>query len=170
MEKTDAEIPAYLEFAEDPDKAWSIAESKQVFEEPVDILKDLVNVPKREGHARVVCISDTHSFTNRGGPLSDVPDGDILIHAGDFTTAGQMKQVEAFNEYLGTLSHPHKIVIAGNHDINFHEETSQRLRRQYNYVPSEQVKQALKNCTYLEDTDVEVLGLRIYGSPWWEYL
>ena len=63
---------------------------------------------------RVVCLSDTH---NRHADI-DVPDGDILIHAGDFTNHGNVEDVISFNEWLGTLPHKVKIVVNGNHESN----------------------------------------------------
>ena len=48
-----------------------------------------------------------------------IPDGDILIHAGDFTRCGHLQEVRDFNTWLGTLPHKHKIVIAGNHELSF---------------------------------------------------
>ena len=68
---------------------------------------------------RLVCISDTHSLHRR---IPDVPDGDILIHAGDCLGAGTLDNVEDLNDWLGTLSHQHKIVIAGNTDNRGSEE------------------------------------------------
>ena len=41
--------------------------------------------------ARIVCVSDTHSMTSHMG--RSVPDGDILIHAGDFTRCGHLAEV-----------------------------------------------------------------------------
>jgi hypothetical protein len=58
---------------------------------------------------RIVCLSDTHTIHH----TLTVPDGDILLHAGDFTTRGPMQQVEDFNVWLGSLPHKHKVVIAG---------------------------------------------------------
>lgn len=161
-QKNTQTTPSYLEFADDPDKAWSVAKLSQVFEK-VDLASE--DVPKREGHVRIVCISDTHSLTNRSGPLTMVPDGDILVHAGDFSKVGKLKEIQAFNDYLASLSHPHKVIIAGNHDIGFDEKTSRRLHGKW-FVPEAEVKAALKNCVYLEDSETEILGLRIYGSPW----
>ena len=43
----------------------------------------------------------------------DIPHGDILIHAGDFSNAGCVSEVKNFNKWLGSLPHKHKIVIAG---------------------------------------------------------
>ena len=106
------------------------------------------NVEKNfdEEQIRIVCISDTHcqvfnaiSHQDMNIPhqaqtmLEPGPPGDILIHAGDFTNYGRKKEVEKFNEWLGSLPHRwsrhneptltlnsrHKIVIAGNHEITF---------------------------------------------------
>lgn len=63
---------------------------------------------------RIVCISDTH---NRHGAI-EVPDGDILIHAGDFTNYGKVEDAISFNEWLGTLPHEVKVVVNGNHESN----------------------------------------------------
>lgn len=60
---------------------------------------------------RVVCISDTHDQIV--GPL---PDGDILIHAGDLTNAGTAADIQKQIDWLKSLPHAVKVVIAGNHD------------------------------------------------------
>lgn len=67
---------------------------------------------------RFVCVSDTHSLHWR---ISDISGGDVLIHAGDCLGAGTLENVEDLNDWLGTLPHRHKIVIAGNHDWVFQE-------------------------------------------------
>jgi len=46
-----------------------------------------------------------------------LPDGDILIHTGDFTVSGQANEVKDFIKFLDAVPHKHKIVVAGNHDI-----------------------------------------------------
>ena len=71
--------------------------------------------PPEEGWVRIVCISDTHG---KHADLDDVPDGDVLIHAGDYTTFGKEVHARASNEWLGTLPHPHKLVVNGNHEAN----------------------------------------------------
>ena len=62
----------------------------------------------------VVCFSDTH------GRHRDVfvPEGDILIHAGDFTHFGKIEDAKDFNEWLGDQPHTYKIVVNGNHESN----------------------------------------------------
>ncbi len=64
---------------------------------------------------KIVLIADTH---NRHRELT-LPDGDVLVHAGDMTTGGTLEEVEEFNSSLGELPHRHKFVIAGNHDFSF---------------------------------------------------
>lgn len=79
--------------------------------------------------ARVVCMSDTHSLT----PYIkfDIPDGDIFIHAGDFTKCGQLQEVVEFNNWIGALPHKHKIVIAGNHELSFDRTFTHPLQNQH---------------------------------------
>merc|ERR1719264_1866560 len=113
---------------------------------------------KEEGNIRIVCISDTHSLVENVQPPFNIPDGDILIHAGDFTNQGNLDKVEEFNSWLGSLPHRHKVVIAGNHDLSFDYEKIQRpdLRK---------AKSLLTNCIYLEDSTITIEGLKIYGTP-----
>lgn len=98
---------------------------------------------------RVVLISDTHALHDE----VRVPDGDLLIHAGDFSNIGALEDVIAFNEFLGRLPHPHKVVIAGNHDFCFER------------IP-ERARPLITAAHYLQDEEVTVAGLRIWGSPW----
>jgi predicted phosphohydrolase len=98
---------------------------------------------------RIVCLSDTHS---RHGEVV-VPDGDVLVHAGDFTKRGSEREVASFDAWLGRLPHRHKLVVAGNHDFLF--ENAPQVARTL-----------LTNATYLEDSGCEIDGLRYWGSPW----
>jgi len=103
-------------------------------------------------YIRFVCISDTH-----GGHLQmKIPDGDVLIVSGDFTRWKSSEQdLKEFNTFLGTLSHKHKVVIAGNHELSLEPNNI------------ENTKALLSNCThYLEDTFVILEGIKIYGTPW----
>lgn len=99
---------------------------------------------------RLVCISDTHSLHRR---IPDIPAGDVLIHAGDCLGAGTLDNVEDLNDWLGTLPHRHKVVIAGNHDWAFQETPDLAV-------------EALTNAIYLEDSGVVIDGVRFWGSPW----
>jgi predicted phosphohydrolase len=98
---------------------------------------------------RIVCISDTHARHH----LSNVPDGDILVHAGDLTSHGDLEDVESFDRWLGDLPHRHKVVICGNHDFCFQNQ-------------AERARARITNAIYLEDSGCEIEGLTFYGSPW----
>jgi hypothetical protein len=69
--------------------------------------------PRNRHKIRFVCISDTH--TN----APPIPEGDILIHAGDLTNAGTIAEIQVQLDWLASQPHEHKIVIAGNHDSYF---------------------------------------------------
>ena len=62
---------------------------------------------------RIVCLSDTHNLHDR----IRVPEGDLLLHAGDATSRGTEKEVSVFADWLAGLPHRHKVVVAGNHDF-----------------------------------------------------
>jgi adhesin HecA-like repeat protein len=51
---------------------------------------------------KLVAISDTHDLH---GSLI-IPEGDVLIHAGDLTNRGTLEEVKVFNNFLSTLPHP----------------------------------------------------------------
>jgi predicted phosphohydrolase len=98
---------------------------------------------------RVVCLSDTH---NRQGRFT-VPDGDILVHAGDFSMMGRHDELVRVATWLAALPHRHKIVVAGNHDWMFQ-------------LDPPRARSLLAGVTYLEDSAATVEGLRVWGSPW----
>ncbi len=103
-----------------------------------------------EGMAmRIVVISDTHGMHEQ----VSLPDGDVLVHAGDFTARGALKEVAEFNRYLGRLPHRHKIVIAGNHELCLERDAGR-------------AEKLLTDCIYLRDSSVVLEGIRFYGSPW----
>lgn len=81
-----------------------------------------------------------------------IPDGDLLIHAGDISSRGLLEEMEMFNEWMDSLPHRHKVVIAGNHD--FYLEKFPKA-----------AKRLITNAIYLNDSGIEIEGLRIWGSP-----
>ncbi|XP_018578376.1 metallophosphoesterase domain-containing protein 1 [Anoplophora glabripennis] len=167
-----------------PTSAWKeISKSQKLLKLNVKIPGN----PVEPNRVRFVCMSDTHSLIRN--IMFDIPDGDIFIHAGDFTKCGQREEVIQFNKWLGTLPHKYKIVIAGNHELSFDEKFSSIFKKKIllrhtqpiedevpNYgktkdnieeaVNTENIRQYLTNCIYLEDSGVELYGIKIYGSPW----
>lgn len=81
-----------------------------------------------------------------------VPDGDVLIHAGDSTKRGTLAQLRSFASFIEALPHRHKIVIAGNHDFGLEQDLA--LGRE------------LFGEGYLCDAGKTVDGVRVWGSPW----
>jgi Icc-related predicted phosphoesterase len=100
---------------------------------------------------RIICLSDTHGMTT---DQLIIPEGDVLVHAGDFCGHGREQEFAAFNRFLGEQPHKHKLFIAGNHDI-----PAERCGRKW-------VHQRVPNGIYLQDNAVDIEGLRFYGSPW----
>lgn len=98
---------------------------------------------------RLVVLADTHGFHRQ----ISIPPGDVLVHAGDLTRHGDLHELRDFNTWLGELPHPHKLVIAGNHDRICEE------------VP-ELLPELLNHATYLCDRAVVIEGRSFYGAPW----
>ncbi|NTU85692.1 MAG: metallophosphoesterase [Chloroflexales bacterium] len=98
---------------------------------------------------RIVALADTH------GRHRDVvvPAGDLLIHAGDLTRAGDLDELRDVNAWLGALPHTHKVVIAGNHDWCCEREPNQ-------------IPELLSHATYLCGASVLIAGWHCYGAPW----
>jgi len=105
----------------------------------------------KPGHGlRLVCLSDTHLPPQ----ALQVPEGDVLIVAGDVCLRGRNYELQLFDRFLGRLPHRHKLLVAGNHDwvlADVGRETAQAL---------------IQNAIYLEDSGVEIEGVKFWGSPW----
>ena len=100
---------------------------------------------------RIVCISDTHNLNEQ----IPVPDGDILIHSGDASIRGTEDEIVEFFAWFSQLPHKRKVFVAGNHDWMFQLENRRARMLAIEW-----------GITYLEDSSVDLDGLRIYGSPW----
>ncbi|XP_076311521.1 metallophosphoesterase domain-containing protein 1-like isoform X1 [Tachypleus tridentatus] len=153
-------------FTKNPSKAWEELRKFQVIRkvQPIPLA-----LPVNPNKVRFVCMSDTHSFTSfKKWPI---PSGDVFIHAGDFTKFGFVEEVEEFNKFLGALPHTYKIVIAGNHEFTFDPSKCDTGNLQLDSNDSlkctnNKPQNLLTNCIYLEDSAVEIHGLKVYGSPW----
>lgn len=101
---------------------------------------------------KIVAISDTHTREKK----VTVPDGDVLIHAGDMCGHGYFWEFRNFLEWFGAQPHKHKLLIAGNHD--------RCLMLEMDLCHAELKK--YPNITYLEDTGINIDGVKFWGSPW----
>lgn len=102
---------------------------------------------------RLVCISDTHG---RHKNIESLPDGDVLISAGDFTRGESRTDIRRFAAWMEKQPHKYKIIIAGNHERLF-ENRPDIAMAQLSYYPE---------VIYLQDTAIELDGVKFYGSPW----
>jgi Icc-related predicted phosphoesterase len=144
---------------------------------------------------KMVFLSDTHSKIEKVVNYAEqIPKGDILIISGDFTNNGSVKQLEKFDEFMQTLPHPIKIVVAGNHEKTLENidglDTADKKSPQYRRLDSlrhsqrnaanllklkkhtssnditTECKSLLQNVVYLEDQEVNICGISFYGTPW----
>lgn len=100
---------------------------------------------------KICCISDTHDQHYK----LEIPECDLLIHAGDLTSTGKRTQVERFSEWFSGLPQArNKVCIAGNHDFILQDHSGMMYG-----LPN-------KNYTYLEDSSTVIDGVKIYGTPW----
>ncbi|MBK9489314.1 MAG: metallophosphatase domain-containing protein [Haliscomenobacter sp.] len=98
---------------------------------------------------RFVAISDTHGKHN-----FELPEGDVLLHAGDVSSRGSKTEVQRFLDWFAGLDYAYKIFIAGNHDFFFEEASTADI---HTMIPPEII--------YLNDSGVEIAGIHIWGSP-----
>ena len=119
-------------------------ESKTVDEESVTQVDVKVAEKRDDGLVRIVLISDTH---NKHEKL-EMPEGDVLIHAGDFTNNGTEQEIREFDMWLASLNFQHKILVPGNHDKG--TDKNALLRESENVQVTE-----LENATVLRGVMVE---------------
>jgi len=99
---------------------------------------------------KFVTISDTHGKHNS----LVLPQGDVLIHAGDVSMKGDEIEIVNFLSWFSAQDFQYKIFIAGNHDFYFERESQDKI---LNLLP--------ENIIYLNDSDIIINNTRIWGSP-----
>lgn len=100
-------------------------------------------------------ISDTHGKHRELEKMFPFPiDCDTIIHSGDISMMGGYYEIEVFLKWFSSLSQfRNKIFIAGNHDFLF--ELPSQIRE---LIPD--------NVIYLENSGVELEGIKFWGSPY----
>lgn len=148
--------------------------------------------PKPPGAVRFLCISDTH---NQHSSVAELKAGvnvevDVLLHAGDATNSGTLKEITAFADWLDSLDWiQHKILVPGNHDLTADKHFYDRSWRDWHGCigggknagdsdgdgddaeatggkedAAECRARLRKSCTVLADGAVTVLGCTVYGN------
>mgnify|MGYP000391874844 CR=1 FL=1 len=100
-------------------------------------------------------ISDTHTFHE----LLQIPEGiDMVIHSGDCSNPrdpyNNEPEVRKFIDWFSGLDIKYKIYVAGNHDTSIERGLVTKDDFSKNGIH------------YLENTSVEIEGLKIFGSPY----
>lgn len=102
---------------------------------------------------KITAISDLHGYT----PL--LGGGDVLIIAGDSTARDDIREWQAFFQWLSAQKYAKKVLIGGNHD-NFLQN--------HNLFEEFHIKSLLEEGVfeYLFDSGFEFEGVKFWGSPW----
>lgn len=109
----------------------------------------------------VVCVSDTHNLQ------PTIPEGDLLLHAGDLTGRGTFREVQAQLDWLDAQPHRYKAVIAGNHDLLL----DSKYMQQKSTSPSEELEGLnWRSIHYLQNTCITLhfsgdRSIKVFGSP-----
>jgi Icc-related predicted phosphoesterase len=105
---------------------------------------------------KIVCISDTHNkhhhFTEKINAIEDI---DIIIHAGDVSSRGYRWEIEDFLKWFSKLNARYRVFTGGNHDF-FMEDSPKQM---------EEMLLSYSEVTYLEESEVVIDGIKIFGSP-----
>jgi calcineurin-like phosphoesterase family protein len=95
---------------------------------------------------KLVLISDTHETH------PSVPDGDVLIHAGDFACGDDIASLRRDIAWLKSLPHRVKILVKGNHDLIL------KCRPD--------AAELLRPIHLLDNSGIEIEGVKFYGVAW----
>lgn len=95
---------------------------------------------------KILQISDTH---NKHQLLTNLPAADVIVHCGDFTYNGTEEEVLDFLNWFIDLPYPHKVFIAGNHDLCLWD--------------ADYIEDLPENVHFLQDRGCEICGLKFFG-------
>lgn len=98
----------------------------------------------------VLAISDLHGY------FPDIPECDLLLLGGDYCPTRNLDQERRFmqgdfSDWLKGIKARYIVGIAGNHDFILQHD--KELAKGLPWI-------------YLEDEEINLEGVRIYGSPW----
>lgn len=85
-----------------------------------------------------------------------VPDGDVLIHTGDYSPRGTQADAIAFLKWFESQPHQHRLWVEGNHDAYAERHPTEFAALAKEHAPS---------CHRLFDSGVEIEGIKFFGSP-----
>lgn len=95
----------------------------------------------------ILHLSDTHG---KHHSLKELPTADIIVHSGDISEDGTEDEVLDFLNWFCDLDYRHKIFVAGNHDF---------------CLDGEHIEGLPENCYYLNNSGIEIEGIKFWGIP-----
>ncbi len=108
---------------------------------------------------KIISISDTHNKHNQIPKkyLENADDSiDLIIHGGDMSSGGRKAEIVEFLNWYNKLPFKHKILIAGNHDFFFENQSKEEINELLSNYP---------DIKYLNDSGLEIDDIKIWGSP-----
>ena len=95
---------------------------------------------------RIIQISDTHGKHHL---LKNLPEGEVIVHCGDFTEDGTEDEVLEFLNWFIELPYRHKIFVTGNHDLCLWD--------------AEDIEDLPEDVHFLQDRGIVIDGVSFYG-------
>lgn len=100
---------------------------------------------------KIVCFSDSHCRHEE----IELPKADLMIFTGDCMGRGtNSKELSRFVKWFDKQPAKHKVMIAGNHDrfFEYYPDIARQIVAQTDVI-------------YLQDSGVEIEGLKLWGTP-----
>ena len=95
---------------------------------------------------KILHLSDTHG---RHRQIKNMPTADVIVHSGDVGHNGTEDEVLDFLNWYIELPYPHKIFVAGNHDLCLWD--------------AEGIEDLPENLYFLQDKGVTIDGVKFFG-------
>ena len=107
-----------------------------------------------------VFVSDTHTkhfeIDEKLKSIYEEHPDSTVIHCGDISYRGYPWEVEDFVSWFSGLPFKNKVMISGNHDFLFENQSS---------LAKEILEKLGSDIHYLQDSGIEIDGIKIWGSP-----
>ena len=112
---------------------------------------------------KIVALSDTHNQHKK----IVIPDGDILVHCGDFSNTGAMHEIQSFANWFGKQSHKIKILVPGNHEVSmdplFYDTNWKKFHKKKVEIPTDYWTS--RGIIVLNNETITIEGIKIWGCP-----
>lgn len=100
---------------------------------------------------KIVVISDTHGDHR----MLKLPEGEVLIHCGDFSAYRNDGKIMDFFGWLSGLDYEHVLVVPGNHDFQMESYSMIQL-----------LEKTFEGVEILIDRAIKINGVAFYGTPY----